>query len=129
MARVSGELPLCRPRDTVLGQWHDIASCRTGKVYALVNKRARGGGGAASASWRSREVGPLLPHEVELSASVRSFAGQNKSLLCQFIDNALCRKIYPDATNTLRVVCMRERGGAPFIAKTILRTNRAVERR
>ena len=107
----------------VSAEWHDIASGRTGKIYRLVNKRARGGGGAGIRFLEiSQGIVRFSGREVELSAFVRSFAGRNESLLCQFIEQSgFCRKIYPDATNTLRVICMRERGGAPFVAKTILR--------
>ena len=72
----------------VSAEWHDIASCRTGKVYRLVNKRARGGGGGGIRFLEiSQGIVRFSGREMELSAFVKSFARRNKSLLCQFISN------------------------------------------
>ena len=63
----------------VSAEWHDIASCRTGKVYRLVNKRARGGGGGGIRFLEiSQGIVRFSGREVELSAFVRSFAGQKQ---------------------------------------------------
>lgn len=112
----------------VSDEWRNITNCRDPtRTYRLVIKRARGGGGVGV---RFVEIGQGI---VRLGAQVMSldqflhfFTRRNERLLCEFIQQSnFCHEVYPGTTNTLRVICMRERGGEPFIAKAIFRIGTA----
>jgi hypothetical protein len=108
----------------LLDEWNEITSCRNpNKTYRLVMKRARGGGGVGVHFVDIRQGSVCVSgQETEVSDFLRDFVRHDEHLLCQFIEQStFCREIYPHTTNTLRIICMRERGGEPFIAKAIFR--------
>jgi hypothetical protein len=115
----------CNNRCVVLtDDWWKLVQCNdTSRVYRFVLKRARGGGGT-DISLAELCNGRIKIHNeiMDLSRFYRFFSDADEYLLCQFIEQCdFCRKIYPHATNTLRLICMRDNEGEPFIAKAVLR--------
>lgn len=105
-------------------EWETIARCQgPDKGRRLVLKRARGGGGTDVRMLEIRQgTVHCGPEMMGLSDFYRYFSQKDDYLLCQFIEQCdLCRRIYPHTTNTLRVICMRESDGEPFVARAILR--------
>jgi hypothetical protein len=108
----------------VSDEWNGIASCRDpAKTHRLVIKRSRGGGGVGVRFAEIRQGHVRLNEEVlTIDDFLQYFIRRNERLLCQFIEQSdFCRAVYPGTTNTLRVICMRERGGEPFLARAIFR--------
>lgn len=105
-------------------EWHTIAHCRDpGKVQRLVMKRARGGGGIKiSFMEMCQGVIKLSNQSMPLNEFYEFFAQQDEHIVCEFIEqSSFFRQLYPRTTNTLRVICMRDKTGEPFIARAILR--------
>jgi Sugar-transfer associated ATP-grasp len=111
-------------------EWNLLARCRNPhKHYRLVMKGSRGGGGK-KIQFVELHGGKVLLSDREMSLNdfYSYFTRCDESLLCQFIEQSdFCRTIYSQTTNTLRLICMREPNGEPFIARAILRvgTNRS----
>jgi hypothetical protein len=108
----------------VSDKWNTMATCRDpAKTYRLVMKRARGGGGASIHFPRMRQgIVCLADEEMSLDGFLRFFAKRDENLLCRFIEQSqFLRNLYPHTTNTLRVICMRQSEGEPFIARAVLR--------
>ena len=105
-------------------EWAALADSRASEEpYPLVLKPARGGGGN---DFRLLELRQGAVHwggtAMSLPDFYRRFAQHDEFLLCEFIKQCdFCREIYPHTTNTVRVICMRDHDGEPFVARGILR--------
>jgi len=115
----------CNRRSVVLcDEWAAIASSQNpDERVPLVLKRARGGGGT---DFRVLEMRQGAVHwggkAMSLPDFYRRFAQHDEFLICEFIKQCdFCRKIYPHTTNTVRLICMRDHEGEPFVARAILR--------
>lgn len=105
-------------------EWATIVSRQNpDEPYPLVLKRARGGGGTHFRLLELRQGGVHWGREeMNLAQFYRRFAQHDEFLLCEFIKQCdFCREIYPHTTNTLRLICMRDLEGEPFVARAILR--------
>jgi hypothetical protein len=115
----------CNKRHVVLcDEWETIAGGQDPHVtHRLVLKRARGGGGTHVMFLEIRQgVVHRGPEKMSVAEFYGYFAQKDEYLLCEFIQQCdFCRKIYPHTTNTLRVICMRDHGGEPFVARAVLR--------
>jgi Sugar-transfer associated ATP-grasp len=105
-------------------EWETIISGRSpDDTLPLVLKRARGGGGThISVIEMQQDIVRSGQETMSLAQFYRYFARHEEFLVCQFIKQCdFCSKIYPGTTNTLRVICMRNREGDPFVARAVLR--------
>jgi hypothetical protein len=115
----------CNQRCVVLcDEWEMIVNnLSPNDTLPLVVKRARGGGGTDFRVLGMRQGTVRWGQELmSLAHFYRYFARHDEFLLCQFIKQCdFCSNIYPRTTNTLRVICMRDCDGDPFIARAVLR--------
>jgi hypothetical protein len=108
----------------VSDEWKQMAACRDpANTYRLVMKRARGGGGASIQFLEMRQgVIRLANKDMSLDSFLQFFTKRDENLLCKFIaQSQFLRELYPHTTNTLRIICMTQSGGEPFIARAVLR--------
>jgi Sugar-transfer associated ATP-grasp len=108
----------------VSDEWDAITRCRDPEItHRLVLKRARGGGGIRIKFIEMRQGTVRLGDKtMSLTDFYGFFARRDENLLCKFIEQSdFCHKIYPHTTNTLRIICMRESNGEPFIGRAVLR--------
>ena len=109
-------------------EWRKLVQCSdAGMTYRFVMKRARGGGGT---DIRVVEVSngriKIDNENMDLSRFYRFFSSADEYLLCQFIEQCdFSRRIYPHVTNTLRLICMRDNEGKPFVARAVFRIGTA----
>jgi hypothetical protein len=101
--------------------WEQIAT--SPQTHRFVWKRARGGGGTY-VKFVTLQGGTVTVDDKKttLAEFYRLFTGVDESLLCEFVEQSeFCRHIYPNTTNSLRVICMRDAARAAFIARAVLR--------
>jgi hypothetical protein len=105
-------------------EWFEMAACADSeKSHKVVLKRARGGGGIKI---KFLEIKSGLVDDgkdrMPIPEFLKYLVGHEGYILCEFVEQSkFFREIYPGTTNTLRVICMRDRIGEPFIARAVLR--------
>ncbi len=105
-------------------EWETIAGSQDPeKSVPLVLKRARGGGGTDFRVLELRGGAVRWGGEtLSLPDFYRRFAQRDEFLLCEFIKQCdFCQKMYPHTTNTVRLICLRDDDGEPFVARAALR--------
>ena len=106
------------------GEWLKIVATEHDcEPKRLVMKRSRGGGGTGIQFIEISNTGVLVDG-VSMTADqfYELFALCDGSILCEFISQSqFFKQLYPNTTNSIRVICMRDSDGDPFIARAILR--------
>lgn len=112
----------------VSDRWNELAACRDpNRTHRLVMKRARGGGGIQiSFPTLCSGVVTLADSSMTVDEFHQFVSQRNGYIVCEFIEqSAFFKGLYPGTTNTLRVICMRDGSGQPFIARAVLRLGSA----
>jgi hypothetical protein len=104
------------------GEWSNIADDKDGE-YQFVVKRARGGGGIKIEFVTLHDqIVTIGNSKINLQEFYELFKTKDESILCDFImQSDFCRTIYPNTTNSVRVICMRDIAREPFVARAVLR--------
>lgn len=109
---------------TVLSsRWFEIMRDISSPPQRFVMKRSRGGGGI-KISFVDIAKGVVRIGERQMSTEefYGFFATKDDYILCRFVrQSGFFSNLYPHTTNTLRVACMRDPDGEPFIASAALR--------
>ena len=109
-------------------EWTKIAANESGsEPKCFIMKRSRGGGGIKIQLVEfGGGVVSVDGASMALDQFYDVFSSHDGNILCEFIRQSdLCSRIYPHTTNSVRVICMRDRDGEPFIARAILRLGTA----
>ena len=105
-------------------EWRKIAAAGfESEPQRFVMKRSRGGGGTHIKTVEIRRgVVSVDGMSMRLDQFYEVFTERDGHILCEFVrQSEFLSRIYPHTTNSVRVICMRDSDGEPFIAKTILR--------
>ncbi|HUT02376.1 MAG TPA: sugar-transfer associated ATP-grasp domain-containing protein [bacterium] len=105
-------------------EWPEIAlSDNSSQQKRFVMKRSRGGGGVGISFVDVKPESVLVDDTpMTLDRFYEVFKERDDRILCEFIQQSdFCALIYPHTTNSIRVICMRDRDGEPFIARAVLR--------
>ena len=118
-----------RQRQVIVSdRWHELAACRDpNRKYRLVMKPARGGGGVEiSFPTLCSGVVTLAESSMTVDEFLQCASQRNEYIVSEFIEqSAFFKKLHPGTTNTLRVICMWDESGQPFIARAVLRLGSA----